>query len=366
MELWMIGSKSALLAYVIAASFFLTAKTTAWEVLAYLSCMIAIFLVPIFKKARPRMLLTVLTAALVVWFAYQLNPMFLLLLPVSLCEFVHYAAGKTVYGLGLLALSLILVPHEQLPLYVLVSVLVYLLCAGLRLYTGKLSRMEDRQEAMREDLQRLTRSLHESNEYIRQSAYTIKLEERNRLSQQIHDEVGHAMAGALIQMEASRRVLASNPGLSAELLGNAIAISKEGLERIRLTLKNMKPKSEELGINRLRLFVDELAAKHAIAASVVHSGDIDLITPMQWNIIQLNATEAVTNSLKYSAATAISIEISLLNRFVKAVVADNGRGAEKVIKGLGIVGMEERAASAGGNVIVDGSKGFTVTTLLPI
>lgn len=366
MELWMIAGKSALLVYVISASYFLTAATTAWEVLAYLSYAIFVFLVPIFKKAKPRMLLTALIAALVIWLAYRLNPMFLHLLPFSLYEFVQYAAGKTVYGLGLAAVSLVLVPPGQLPLYALVSVLVYLLYAALRRHTDKLRRMEDQHEAMREELQRLTRSLNESNEYIRQSAYTIKLEERNRLSQRIHDEVGHAMAGALIQMEASRRVLATNPGQSAELLGNAIAISKEGLERIRLTLKDMKPKSEELGINRLRLFVDELAAKHAIAATVTHSGDLDLITPVQWNIIQLNATEAVTNSLKYGAATAISIEISVLNRFVKAVVADNGRGAAKIIKGLGIVGMEERAATAGGNVIVDGSKGFTVTTLLPI
>jgi signal transduction histidine kinase len=47
-------------------------------------------------------------------------------------------------------------------------------------------------------------------------------------------------------------------------------------------------------------------------------------------------------------------------------VADNGKGAGKVKKGLGILGMEERAASAGGTVIVDGSRGFSVITLLPI
>lgn len=44
---------------------------------------------------------------------------------------------------------------------------------------------------MRKDMQRLTKSLHENKEYIRQSEYTFKLEERNRLSQEIHDKIGH-------------------------------------------------------------------------------------------------------------------------------------------------------------------------------
>lgn len=366
MDFWMIGNKWVLLVYVIAASFFLTSTATTWEILAYLTYMIMSFMIPIFKHQRPRIALAVLSAGLVILFAFQLNPSFLLLLPISLYEMVLFSGGLTRFAFALMALSLLLVPQEMLLLYLLVSLLSFFLYAGLRFYTEKLSRMDDRLETMREEQQKLTRSLNENNAYMRQSAYTIQLEERNRLSQQIHDEVGHAMAGALIQMEASRRLLTSDPGKSAELLSNAIAISKEGLEQIRLTLKNIKPKSEELGINRLRLFVDELAARHTISASVIHSGDIDLITPIQWNVIQQNATEAVTNSLKYGEATAIEIEISVLNRFIKAVVADNGQGAAKIIKGLGIVGMEERAASAGGTVIVDGSKGFSVTTLLPI
>ncbi|MCY8016369.1 sensor histidine kinase, partial [Bacillus haynesii] len=44
---------------------------------------------------------------------------------------------------------------------------------------------------------------------------------------------------------------------------------------------------------------------------------------------------------------------------------DNGKGRQKIKKGMGIIGMEERAASVNGKVIVDGSNGFSVTTLLP-
>jgi signal transduction histidine kinase len=93
---------------------------------------------------------------------------------------------------------------------------------------------------------------------------------------------------------------------------------------------------------------------------------MDMITPIQWKIITENVTEALTNALKYSRATEISIEIHVLNRMVKAEVKDNGKGAQKVVKGLGIMGMEERTASVNGTVIVDGTNGFSVMTLLPI
>jgi signal transduction histidine kinase len=56
----------------------------------------------------------------------------------------------------------------------------------------------------------------------------------------------------------------------------------------------------------------------------------------------------------------------VLNTLIKVEILDNGKGAQKVIKGLGIIGMEERTAAVNGTIIVDGSRGFSVTTLIPI
>ena len=94
--------------------------------------------------------------------------------------------------------------------------------------------------------------------------------------------------------------------------------------------------------------------------------NMEMITPIQWKVIQENLTEAMTNALKYSQATTISIEIQVLNAMIKVVVKDNGKGMEKIKKGLGIIGMEERTASINGKVITDGTNGFSVTMLIPI
>lgn len=73
-------------------------------------------------------------------------------------------------------------------------------------YIARLLKLEMQNDKMRKDIQRLTKSLNENKDYIRQSEYTFKLEERNRLSQEIHDKIGHSMTGALIQMEAKKEI----------------------------------------------------------------------------------------------------------------------------------------------------------------
>ncbi|MCM3626205.1 sensor histidine kinase [Paenibacillus glycanilyticus] len=366
MEFWIIGNKAALLFYVIFVSYSVVRGASPWVILAFLSYLCANMAIPVLRKQkRLQLLASVASAVLVALFAFRINTIFILLLPVNLYEIVLMSGGRNRFALLLGLVPLFLIPDDEAPIYLLAASLSLLLYYGMRVHTEKLDKIGEEKESLRLELQRLKQSLSTNEEYIRQSGYTIKLEERNRLSQRIHDEVGHSMAGALIQMEASRRLLHANPDKSSQLLGNAIAISKEGLEQIRLTLKDMKPRSEELGIHRLRLFADELSANHSVNVSVTHAGDLDVITPLQWKIVHENAKESVTNSLKYGGASNIEFEIRVLNRMIQSVVADNGRGADKVVKGLGIVGMEERAASAGGTVIVDGTKGFRVTTLLP-
>jgi signal transduction histidine kinase len=46
-------------------------------------------------------------------------------------------------------------------------------------------------------------------------------------------------------------------------------------------------------------------------------------------------------------------------------VADDGPGCVRILPSLGIRGMEERVRLAEGELLLDGSDGFTVRTVLP-
>ncbi|MCQ6264214.1 histidine kinase [Fictibacillus sp. WQ 8-8] len=365
MELWIIYTKLIVVLFLAASYARMNVENLPWIIfclLLYVSLNIIMYIFSREKFQQTVLLVSILMTCLAF---YYVDPLFILLLPLNL-----YELASPYFKTKWLLLALGLIPVLYLPqnkyLFGLVSAFTFVVHMMTTRYTEKLIQYESKLDKVRHDMQRLTSSLNENQEYIKQSEYTHRLEERNRISQQIHDSIGHSMTGALIQMEAAKSLMGMDTGKAKELLQNAIVISKKGIEDIRITLKNMKPPTEQMGVQRMKLMIEEFSLKHRIKAPFVYKGNMDMITPIQWKIIAENVTEALTNSMKYGKPTEISIEIHVLNRMIKAEVRDNGRGAVKVVKGLGIMGMEERTASVNGTIIVDGTNGFSVTTLLPI
>ncbi|XID94881.1 sensor histidine kinase [Paenibacillaceae bacterium WGS1546] len=360
------GFKAALLVYAIFSiirTSFVPGPESTLATLLYISAHFSFYI-----ARRPRWKAIYSTGALLVAGASAclLHPFYLLLVPAHIYEIGSlYRLNKGLLLLSMLLPIVFLEPPAQF-LFGLVAALTFIFYKSLYRYAGLVEKLRNEIDRQRTEIDRLTLRLNENREWRRQAEYTHKLEERNRLSQEMHDQIGHSMTGALFQMEAAKRFLYSEPERAEELLQNAIHISKDGIERTRSVLQNIKPLTEQLGFNRMKLFIDEFAVRHGIRAVLTGKGNMDAITAMQWRIIHENVQEALTNSLKYAEATAVSVEIEVLHALVKAVVADNGKGASKVVKGLGILGMEERAAEANGTIIVDGSRGFSVTTLLPI
>jgi signal transduction histidine kinase len=366
MEFWIIISKFILLVYLAARFVHFDHINISWIVfsfLIYLCINIAIYIV---KRPMPKRIVILLALIFIFVSYYFVDPLFILLFPLNLCELASQYIRTKWKVLLLLLIPSFFIKENMILVYGLTAIFNFMIFTILEQYTSRLEKLENQMDKMRKDTQKLTKSLNENNEYIRQSEYTFKLEERNRLSQEIHDKIGHSMTGALIQMEASKRLIEKDKEKAIELMQNAINISKAGIENIRITLKNIKPPTEQMGIHRLKLFLDDFEAKNHIQTPLVFKGHLEAITPIQWKIIQENITEALTNAMKYSDASSISTEIIVLNAIVKIVVKDNGKGVEKMKKGLGIIGMEERTASINGKIIVDGTNGFSVTMLLPV
>lgn len=364
-ELLKIGYKAALLIFTVGESLSSEMSITPWYILYVLLYLCTNLLFYMLKKESFRPLFTVLSIGIAIAIL-QDHPLMILLLPSHLYELASIFVGKQGIASSLLMMiPLLLVPRQLMLLYILIAAVTLIYFSTLKIYGCKLRGQRSELEQMRGDLERLHTRLQGNNEFLRQAEYTLKLEERNRLSQDIHDNIGHAMTSALIQMEAAKRIIRINSDQASLLLDNAIHISKEGIESIRFDLKKMKPPTEQMGVNRMKLFIDEFSEKHPIRTAFTYEGNIDFISPIHWKIIQDNMKEAFTNMMKYAGATAVSIHVQVLPTLIKAIVSDNGQGKGKIVKGLGIIGMEERAAAIGGKVIVDGSRGFSVTTLIP-
>ncbi|MFP5113810.1 sensor histidine kinase [Bacillaceae bacterium C204] len=366
MEFWIIFTKIALLVYIAFQSVQANVSHISWVVLAFLIYFCANITLYLFKNNPAKRILYFLSIVIAIVAYLGVNPLFGLLLPLSIAELAAGFINRNITILLLSLLPILYINASLQPIYGLVACLSFLIFKITSIYGEKLAKNEAQIDSMRKKLQKLTKNINENTEYIRQSEYTFKLEERNRISQEIHDKIGHSMTGALFQMEAAKRLLLTDQQKATELLQNAINISKEGIENIRLTLKNMKPPTEQVGIHRLKLLIDDFNAKQQIKTVLTHEGNLDIIEPIQWKIIHENVTEALTNALKYSHATQVSVDLKVLNKVLRVEVKDNGVGTDTIKKGLGIIGMEERTAAVNGKIIVDSTHGFSVTTLLPL
>lgn len=364
MEKWLIVYKAVILGFIIIWLFDSQLRSESLLFfLLYISCNLTIYL---FQKRPVIHIMSMMTIMLIIIGHLYIEQIFILLLPLNLCEWINKWTERY-FPLLLSAIApLIFIERDLQLLYGFISVISMVQIALIDQYLKKEAAWVEKEDEMRETNDRLTKSLLENAEFNKQLEYTIKLEERNRISQEIHDQIGHNMAGALIQMEAAKRLVDKDQTKAKELLQNAIHISSDGIDSIRFTLKNLKPKTEQIGVQRLKLMIDDFVVKHGVTTHFLYKGSIDLISPIQWKIIIENVKESLTNALKYSGATKIHVDIAVLNKLIKVVVKDNGSGSKKFTKGLGISGMEERAATVNGKVIIDGQDGFSVTLLLPI
>lgn len=206
------------------------------------------------------------------------------------------------------------------------------------------------------------------NEIKRTNLYyeNMMLQDKARLSQELHDKLGHRVNGSIYQLEACRLIISSDPEKSEEILQRVIDSLRTGMDDIRALLRKERPDSKRVTLLQLTSLCNDCREQYGITANLSVTGESDRIDEKSWRIILDNCCEAVTNSLKYSSCDRIDIEISVLNKLLRCCISDNGKGCDSITDGMGLQGMKQRIASVGGIINIDGTGGFTINMLIPI
>lgn len=366
MENWVIGIRFIVIFYSVFSYAMGNMKDISLVVLSVLLYISASMLSHVFRKPLLRIAMLLAALAVIAVSAALLNDLFIFLLPLAILELLEAYTEDIRLWVAAILFSALLSPSKLLAEYLLISLLcllVFVLIFKIYAATAALKSENDR---LREQNDALYGRLDMGNEYENQVKYLTQMEERNSLAQSIHDKVGHTIAGSLIQLEAASMIIDTDREKARSTLESVINHLKDGMESIRSTLRNIKPAPEQLGINRLKVMLDEFSLNNPIKAGLSYKGKLDAITNLHWKIIMDNVKEAMTNALKYSSASSLGIGIEVMNKLVKVEVRDNGAGVLTFKKGLGIAGMEERTEAAGGKLIIDGSSGFSIIMLLPV
>jgi signal transduction histidine kinase len=205
----------------------------------------------------------------------------------------------------------------------------------------------------KDELARLNQKLLDNNRLVKTLQYTAALEERNRLAIRLHDKVGHGISGSIILLEASRLMFDTNMEKAKDGIDKAILNLRDGVDDIRLALREERPIRSELGLSELHTILEKFRVTHNIVTSMHHSGNLSLIGMDIWQCIYENLEETLTNLLKHSNATKFKLSIHVFNKVIKVEYQDNGKSETKFVKGLGLEAIEERAIKCGGRCFIE-------------
>lgn len=195
----------------------------------------------------------------------------------------------------------------------------------------------------------------------KQEIVTIE-EERRRLSREIHDEIGQALTALKINLEL---IITDLPGEFRDIkrrLDEAIQISGETLDQLRILAHNLRPPAlDALGLNpTLDDFCREFSRRTNI--QVVYEGVElpelpDEIGITFYRILQ----ESLTNIVKHAHANKALVKLSFECRIIQLTIRDNGVGfrLDNKVKrdGIGLSGMQERLEILGGYLRIDSQSG---------
>jgi two-component system, NarL family, sensor histidine kinase UhpB len=208
-------------------------------------------------------------------------------------------------------------------------------------------------------LERVNRELELSHERLRalsRRLLEVQEEERGRLARDLHDDIGQVLTALKIQLESLQRV--GDPALRVRI-AEGVETVQHTLERVRqLSLSLRPPQLDDLGLAAaLRSHLDRQAGVAGLAPHFDAAEAPQDIEPDTETACFRVAQEAINNVLRHARAHNLWVRLFVAGGRLALSVRDDGRGFDldgvrrRAASGasLGLVGMEERIALAGGS-----------------
>lgn len=279
------------------------------------------------------------------------------------------------YGLGLIILFIGIYPKFSRPIedgiinFVLLGIFFILLSYISRLFSTKVE-AQQLYDKLRVSDEKLIEANKELEGYVESIEELTLLKERNRISREIHDSVGHTLSTAMIQLSAMEAIAEKENSSMKDMIGNLRAFISESFQDVKRAVRELKPDEYDnyQGILRLQEVCKNFERMSGVEVKVIISkGDWNLSTK-QINHVYRMIQEILSNSLKHGKATMVKVIMNFTEDEFVISFSDNGVGTDKIVEsGLGLKSIRERVAEIEGIVHMKSSKdnGFFVKVIVP-
>jgi len=178
--------------------------------------------------------------------------------------------------------------------------------------------------------------------------------ERRRIERDLHDGAQQRLLSVAMDLGRAQAKMDSDPQGARELLAQAHAGAKAAIAELRDLARGIHPAI--LTDRGLDAALSSLAARAPVrvdlSVEVSHRPP-----PAVESIAYFVVAESLTNMVKHSEATEVSVRVSREGQRVVVEVHDNGVGAAVPRAGGGLAGLADRAATIDGTLSVNSPLG---------
>lgn len=194
---------------------------------------------------------------------------------------------------------------------------------------------------------------------------TAQQEERNRISADMHDDLGAGMTTISLYSELAKSKLANNPIPEIEKISSS---ANELLNKMNAIIWSMSNSNDTLGnmIAYIRSYALEYFEDTGVICKIEipeNLPNIEVVGTIRRNVF-LVVKEALNNILKHANATEVSITLKRVEDGLTLYIQDNGRGInmdELRQFGNGLKNMKKRMADIGVEFTIGNNNGTLIT-----
>ncbi|PAD58544.1 hypothetical protein CHH92_18890 [Bacillus sonorensis] len=190
-------------------------------------------------------------------------------------------------------------------------------------------------------------------QYVHQVEQLTLLEERNRLSRELHDTVGHTFTTMIMGMESIRSSLTDEK--ARRKLNVLLNAAHDGLKDMRKLVHQLEPSAMNLPlVQYVKQLINKFMESTETSVKFRYFGDeYSLSKEVKLTIIRC-IQEALTNAVRHGRASEIKVSLYFDSLELRLQVEDNGvlKREKKIELGFGLSAMKERLQALQGNLSI--------------
>ena len=215
------------------------------------------------------------------------------------------------------------------------------------------------QAQARDEQRRLNAELRATRVLLAESA---RVNERTRISRELHDLLGHNLTALSLNLEVAGHM---TEGRAQEHVKQAHTLARLLLTDVREVVSQLR-EGDAIDLGAALLLLTERVPGLNIHMDIQEPLTLDDAERAQ---VLLRCTqEIITNAVRHAGARNLWIHCRSEASTIIIDAHDDGRGAETVIAGNGLRGMRERLRLQGGNMTIESraGSGFRLCLQLPV